>query len=106
MKEFFLPILMAYLILIKAVGLVLMLVDKQKARRKAWRIPEATLLTCAVLGGSIGAVIRVAVSCLAATGQHQTKQRTGGEKKCEKSMFHDVPPYICVLSLAFTPLRT
>lgn len=57
MKEFFLPILMVYLILINAAGLVLMLVDKRKARRKAWRIPEAALLTCAVLGGSIGSLM-------------------------------------------------
>ena len=57
MKEFFLPILMVYLILINAAGLVLMLVDKRKARRKAWRIPEATLLTWAVLGGSIGSLM-------------------------------------------------
>lgn len=33
-----------------------MLIDKQKARRGAWRIPEATLMGVAVLGGSIGAI--------------------------------------------------
>lgn len=49
-----LPILIACLILINAAGLVLMFIDKQKARRKAWRIPESTLLTVAALGGSIG----------------------------------------------------
>ncbi len=63
MKEFFLPILMVYLILINAAGLVLMLVDKRKARRKAWRIPEATLLTCAVLGGSIGSLMGMYLFC-------------------------------------------
>ena len=33
-----------------------MLIDKQKARRGAWRIPEATLMGVAILGGSIGAI--------------------------------------------------
>ncbi len=43
-----------YLILINALGLFIMLVDKQKAKAGAWRIPESTLLTVAVIGGSIG----------------------------------------------------
>lgn len=43
-----------YLILINALGLFIMLVDKQKAIAKAWRIPETTLLSVAVIGGSIG----------------------------------------------------
>ena len=51
-----LPILIACLILLNAAGLVLMFIDKQKARRKAWRIPESTLLTVAALGGSIGSL--------------------------------------------------
>lgn len=43
-----------YLILINAAGLLLMLADKLKARAGKWRIPEATLMGTAVLGGSIG----------------------------------------------------
>lgn len=34
-----------------------MLIDKQKARRKLWRIPEATLIGVAVIGGSIGSLL-------------------------------------------------
>ena len=49
-------VLTAYLVLVNATALALMLVDKQKARRGVWRIPEATLLGIAVLGGSIGAI--------------------------------------------------
>ncbi len=49
-------IVKTYLILINALGFLVMLMDKQKARRKAWRIPEATLMGIAALGGSIGAI--------------------------------------------------
>lgn len=45
-----------YLFLINALSFLLMLIDKQKARKKKWRIPEATLMGFAVLGGSIGAL--------------------------------------------------
>ena len=43
-----------YLLLINAVGLLLMLIDKQKAKRGRWRIPEATLMGVAAAGGSLG----------------------------------------------------
>lgn len=46
-----------YLIIINALGLILMLVDKQKARRGAWRIPERTLMSVAAIGGSLGSFI-------------------------------------------------
>lgn len=46
-----------YLLLINAAAFLLMLLDKQKARRHKWRIPESTLLTAAILGGSIGALL-------------------------------------------------
>ena len=31
-------------------------IDKSKAKRKAWRISECTLLMLAVIGGSVGAL--------------------------------------------------
>ncbi len=48
--------LIGYLLLVNAIAFVLMLADKQKARKKKWRIPESTLLLFAVLGGSVGAL--------------------------------------------------
>lgn len=45
-----------YLFLINAVAFFLMLADKQKAKKKMWRIPEATLIGSAIIGGSIGAL--------------------------------------------------
>lgn len=47
----------AYLIIINAAAFLLMLIDKQKAKREKWRIPEKTLLGAALLGGSIGAIL-------------------------------------------------
>ena len=50
-------IALLYLIIINATGFLLMLADKSKAKRGAWRIPEATLMGVAVIGGSIGSLI-------------------------------------------------
>ena len=49
-----LQIIQTYLVLVNVLGFVIMYLDKRKARRSAWRIPEISLLTVAVLGGSIG----------------------------------------------------
>ena len=51
-------LLLVYLLLINAAGLLLMLADKIKARKNLWRIPEATLFLIAALGGSIGSIDR------------------------------------------------
>ncbi len=59
--------LLIYLLIINAVGFVLMLVDKFKAKKKLWRIPEATLITVAAIGGSIGSLLGMY------TFRHKTK---------------------------------
>lgn len=46
-----------YLVIINAVGYLVMLVDKYRARKKLWRISEAALLSVALLGGSFGCLI-------------------------------------------------
>jgi uncharacterized membrane protein YsdA (DUF1294 family) len=46
-----------YLAIINALGLLLMLIDKQRARKQAWRIPERILMTVAAIGGSLGTLI-------------------------------------------------
>lgn len=48
--------ILIYLLIINAAGLLVMLVDKQKARKNLWRIPEATLIAIAMIGGSIGSL--------------------------------------------------
>ena len=44
-----------YLFAINAVAFIMYGIDKYKAKKAKWRIPETTLLLLAVLGGSIGA---------------------------------------------------
>ena len=56
-----------YLILINALSFLLMLLDKYKARKKLWRIPEGTLLAIALAGGSLGALIGMSLA------HHKTK---------------------------------
>ena len=48
-------IIIIYLIVINVVTFFLYGIDKWKAKRSKWRIPEVTLLGLAVIGGSIGA---------------------------------------------------
>ncbi|MBE5940387.1 MAG: DUF1294 domain-containing protein [Lachnospiraceae bacterium] len=56
MLEILLPILAVYLIIINLVAFVLMFVDKAKAAKGKWRIPEKTLFLPVLLGGGIGGV--------------------------------------------------
>lgn len=43
-----------YLICMNIVGLCMMGVDKARAKKRAWRIPERRLFLCSLLGGSLG----------------------------------------------------
>lgn len=43
-----------WLAAVNAAGFLLMGLDKWKAKRGAWRIPEKTLFTAALLGGTVG----------------------------------------------------
>lgn len=47
-------ILLIYLFVINVVGFLLMGIDKLRAKKQVWRVPEKTLFLMAVIGGSIG----------------------------------------------------
>lgn len=49
-------LVLLYLIIVNAAAFLLMLADKLKAKRGAWRIPEATLMGIAAIGGSVGSL--------------------------------------------------
>lgn len=50
-------LLLIYFISLNTLGLFLMGLDKYKAKKQLWRIPESTLFIIAIIGGSIGAII-------------------------------------------------
>ena len=50
-------ILVVYLVFVNIAAFGMYGIDKQKAIRKQWRIPEAQLLAVAAIGGSAGALL-------------------------------------------------
>lgn len=60
-------IIIGLLIVINIIAFLMYGIDKSKAKRGAWRIPEATLLGIAFFGGSVGAFLGMRVF------RHKTK---------------------------------
>ena len=58
-----------YLLIINFIGFIIMLIDKQKAIHREWRIPEKTLIGISFIGGSIGMLL--GMSCF----RHKTKHK-------------------------------
>ena len=50
-------IIILYAVSVNVVSLIVMWVDKRRAIKRAWRIPESTLFVLAIIGGSIGSII-------------------------------------------------
>ena len=64
MKDFIIThryIFAAYAAAINIYAFVLFGIDKRRTQRKMWRIPEARLMLSALFGGSIGAMLGMAV---------------------------------------------
>ena len=49
--------LAGYALAVNILGFLLMGIDKWKARKGAFRIPESTLFIIAIIGGSIGSIL-------------------------------------------------
>ncbi len=50
-------IIAAYFIIVNIIGFALMGIDKRKARKQQWRIPEKTLFLASIIGGSVGTLL-------------------------------------------------
>ena len=57
MEQYLKYIFAAYLIIINIISFALMGIDKEKARKKEWRISEAALFASAILFGALGSTI-------------------------------------------------
>lgn len=58
-----------YLVAINLFAYILYAIDKYKSKKSKWRIPEKTLITTALLGGSIGALLAMKMF------RHKTKHK-------------------------------
>lgn len=47
----------AWLVIINLIAFAIFGIDKKRAKKGQWRIPEKTLFLSAILGGSIGAIL-------------------------------------------------
>lgn len=63
------PAVSIYIILINLIAFVVFGIDKRKARKEQWRVPESTLFILAIIGGSIGALLGMLAF------RHKTKHR-------------------------------
>lgn len=60
--------LIIYLLVINIIGFIAMGIDKFKAKKGYWRIPEGTLMTICLIGGGIGTIAGMY------TFRHKTKK--------------------------------
>ncbi len=60
--------IITYLLIINLIGFLAMGIDKFKAKRGYWRIPEGTLIMITALGGGIGTLLGMY------TFRHKTKK--------------------------------
>jgi uncharacterized membrane protein YsdA (DUF1294 family) len=50
-------IILIYLLILNVIGFALMGLDKRKAQKHLWRIPEKMLFLSSLLGGSVGTLL-------------------------------------------------
>lgn len=74
-----------YLVAVNLLGFAIMGIDKSKAKKRAFRISEATLFIVAIIGGSIGSILGMQIF------RHKTKHW----------YFKFGMPFILLIQLAF-----
>ncbi|MBQ2651033.1 MAG: DUF1294 domain-containing protein [Clostridia bacterium] len=62
--------ILIYLAAVNGIAFLLCGIDKWKARRERWRIPEKTLFLSAILGGSVGFLLGMQLF------RHKTKHKS------------------------------
>lgn len=72
-----------YSLLINAINFLLFGIDKKRARKREWRIPESALLFISLLGGALGGLI----------GMNFYKHKT------KKMKFNIAMPVILILNI-------
>lgn len=50
-------IIAGYFVVVNLLGFAVMGIDKRRAVKRLWRIPESTLFIIAIIGGSLGSII-------------------------------------------------
>lgn len=65
-----LKLLSVWLIVINLVGFIQMYVDKRRAKKDKWRIPEKQLFLVALIGGSVGSILGMQMF------RHKTKHKS------------------------------
>ena len=54
-------LILSLIVLLNLITFVVYGIDKLKARKNKWRIPDSTLMLLAIIGGSIGALLGIKV---------------------------------------------
>lgn len=57
MKDILIIMAIIYLLAMNCIGFAIMGIDKLKAIKRGWRIPERTLLLIAFIGGALGSFL-------------------------------------------------
>ena len=73
-----------YIVVINLIGFAVMYIDKQKAKKGKWRIPEKTIFIITAIGGGIGTI----------AGMYKFRHKT------QKGIFKIGLPFLLILDIA------
>lgn len=88
-------LLIFYFVIINLVSFIVMGMDKRKAQKNLWRIPESTLFVLAIIGGSVGSI----------AGMHLFRHKTRHWYFVYGMPAILIVQVILVLALVFSPIE-